>query len=68
VRFENPVIGRAAWFRWLLVAVLATAPLLAGCSVETDRRIGDGIVEEKTDAVFYALPDPVPTGKPGTID
>ena len=55
-----PVVARSP--RWL------AALLLAGCSVETDRRIGDGIAEEKTDAEFYALPDPVPTGKPGTIE
>ena len=68
VRSENPLIRRADRFRRLLAAALAAALLLAGCSVETDRRIGDGIAEEKTDAEFYALPDPVPAGKPGTIE
>jgi alpha-beta hydrolase superfamily lysophospholipase len=43
------------------------AIVLAGCSADTDRRIVEGVAEVHTDRSFYALPDPVPAGAPGTI-
>lgn len=49
----------------LCAAVLCGVALTAGCS--DGRRLAEGIVGEQHEAPFYAVPDPLPAGAPGTI-
>ena len=59
---------RAEQRRRALTVLLAVVLLaLAGCSADTERRILQGAAEVRTDQAFYALPDPVPAGAPGSI-
>jgi len=54
--------------RFSLVAMaLALIAGLTACSYTADRRVAEGALEEATEAPFYALPNPVPAGKPGDI-
>ena len=40
---------------------------VAACTASGDRRLIEGAVEEVTESPFYALPSPIPSGKPGDI-
>lgn len=49
-----------------LVAIVCVAVLaIAGCS--DGSRLVEGVVGEQHEAPFYAVPDPLPAGEPGTI-
>ena len=51
----------------MLALALTGLVLLAGCTLEADRRLVEGVVEEWEAPAFYELPDPLPTGDPGEI-
>ena len=51
----------------MLALALTGLVLLAGCTLEADRRLVEGVVEEWEAPAFYELPDPPPTGEPGEI-
>lgn len=46
---------------------VAAASLLSGCAQSTEHRLEEGVFEEITEQPFYALPDPIPAGKPGDV-
>lgn len=48
------------------LAVVTLTATIAGCSFE--ERLVEGAEAERTDAPFYALPDPLPSGDPGDIE
>ena len=52
--------------RFAALAVAATV-LLTGCTLDADRRLVEGVVEEWQAPPFYELPDPLPAGDPGDI-
>ena len=50
------------------VAVAVTIAVgLGGCVLDAERREGGELVDEMTDAEFYALPDDLPAGSPGEL-
>lgn len=51
--------------RLVLAALLGL--VLVGCSVEADRRLAAGYIEEQAGKAFYQQPNPVPPGPPGSI-
>lgn len=55
-------MNRIRAFTAVLLLVLMTS-----CGLDTDRRLIVGAEEEVTEKGFYALPDPIPAGKPGEI-
>jgi alpha-beta hydrolase superfamily lysophospholipase len=66
------VTGRRQWPRRVVACVaLASAGLvgivLALIPTSTARRVIDGFVDTVGEGRFYALPDPVPAGAPGTL-
>ena len=51
----------------VLVGVVLVAAVLPSCTVQVDRRVVEGEVEERTEAAFYRVPDPLPPGRPGEL-
>ncbi|HQI67112.1 MAG TPA: hypothetical protein PLJ54_12110, partial [Rhodoglobus sp.] len=41
--------------------------MLSGCILDDERRSIDELVDEQTNAEFYALPSDLPAGDPGEI-
>ncbi|MCS5736346.1 lipase family protein [Herbiconiux daphne] len=50
-----------------LVAAVVIGLIIASGYWNAETRLAEGAVEEATEAPFYALPSPVPSGEPGTI-
>ena len=50
-----------------VVVALSVAVGLTGCVLDAERREGGELVDEMTDAEFYALPADLPAGEPGEL-
>jgi len=50
-----------------VAAALTIAVGLSACVLDAERREGDELVDEMTDAEFYTLPDDLPAGSPGEL-
>jgi pimeloyl-ACP methyl ester carboxylesterase len=49
------------------VITLGLAVLLSGCVLDLDRRLDEGLIDEKYDGPFYAMPAHLPAGEPGAL-
>lgn len=50
-----------------LVGLLMVSGVFVALIADGERRLVEGIVEERNEAPFYRLPDPIPRGEPGTL-
>jgi len=51
----------------ITVGMLVIIAAILVLNISTERRLAIGLIEQRTSAPFYTLPDPIPEGKPGTL-